>query len=268
MSYENPSQDERSGQRYRSESTIRYTEQPLHRRSTASSRVNRVNAAGNRHMITRSEQRGTNARSPSDIKIPSWMLASEPEKINLSPLAKQIIIVLTMILGFIYVLSVNERAYYIGFSMITMICVCWFLKLNRLLLQRGLTTLLGIAIVCYSIFATVTITRINNEAKQAEEAAYEQRLQQQEEAKALRALQTPSPDEIAKGGTTHDGVPLKTPLYYQGMTRYHVDPDCSYVNEKYRPLQTFILYEQLTERKYKSMEPCASCRAPARPHTH
>ena len=55
-------------------------------------------------------------------------------------------------------------------------------------------------------------------------------------------------------------------LYYnpQGGTRYHTDPNCMSISNKYLPLQAAFTYSQVNDEPYASLEPCGYCGAPLR----
>lgn len=54
-------------------------------------------------------------------------------------------------------------------------------------------------------------------------------------------------------------------LYYNpnGGTRYHINPDCPDVGEKYKPMATFT-FGQINDSPYSSLSPCNRCGAPRR----
>ena len=58
----------------------------------------------------------------------------------------------------------------------------------------------------------------------------------------------------------------ETVLYYvpERGSRYHLDPACMTVHEKYLPMQGMFLYSELGDEAYSSLEPCPVCGAPAR----
>lgn len=58
-----------------------------------------------------------------------------------------------------------------------------------------------------------------------------------------------------------------TLLFYvpEGGEKYHVDPDCPAVNDRYKPMQGTFLYGQLNSDPYRDLEPCPVCGAPERP---
>lgn len=79
--------------------------------------------------------------------------------------------------------------------------------------------------------------------------------------------QTPFTDMT---GGEHHGIPNLLVLFYseQNTSIYHLNNNCPGVQEQYLPLKATLYYEDLAETKYKSMQPCAICSAPARPHSH
>ena len=58
-----------------------------------------------------------------------------------------------------------------------------------------------------------------------------------------------------------------TLLFYvpEGGEKYHIDPDCPAVNDRYKPMQGTFLYGQLNSDPYRDLEPCPVCGAPERP---
>ena len=57
-----------------------------------------------------------------------------------------------------------------------------------------------------------------------------------------------------------------TVLYYvpEGGEKYHVDPNCPTVNDKFTPMQGTFLYSQLNDEPYSGLRPCPVCGAPER----
>ena len=55
-------------------------------------------------------------------------------------------------------------------------------------------------------------------------------------------------------------------LYYvpEGGEKYHLDPECKTVHEKYTPMQGCFLYSQVGDPEYASLNPCPVCGAPQR----
>lgn len=76
------------------------------------------------------------------------------------------------------------------------------------------------------------------------------------------ATPTPSP-----APTPTPTINPKTVLYYNtdGGSYYHADKNCPRVNSKYLPLKGSFKYSELNDTKYKKLEPCDRCGAPARP---
>ncbi len=70
----------------------------------------------------------------------------------------------------------------------------------------------------------------------------------------------PAPAEEA------DGLPADTRLYYEpgGGSRYHLDPYCPLVNEKYLPMENSFRVKDLDDPLYADLQPCQVCGAPAR----
>lgn len=70
---------------------------------------------------------------------------------------------------------------------------------------------------------------------------------------AVVATPTPAPDKNTK-------------LYYNkdGGRYYHLDPNCSSLATKYKPLKTYFAYKDVSNSKYKNLLPCDQCHAPAR----
>lgn len=83
---------------------------------------------------------------------------------------------------------------------------------------------------------------------------------------------TPTPDPNATPTPSPAPTPTptinpKTVLYYNtdGGSYYHADKNCSRVGAKYLPLKGSFKYSELNDAKYKKLQPCESCGAPARP---
>ena len=79
--------------------------------------------------------------------------------------------------------------------------------------------------------------------------------------------QTPFTD---MSGGEHHGVPNLLVLFYseQNTSVYHLNNNCIGVQAQFLPLSETLYFEDLSETKYKNMQPCAMCAAPARPHSH
>ena len=94
--------------------------------------------------------------------IPELMLVDDgQDAFNLHPIIKQLILYTVMALGFIIVLNANNSMYYVLFSIITVFCVVWFIKLNKLMLLQFTTVFIGCILgpaekssFCYSHFIT------------------------------------------------------------------------------------------------------------------
>ena len=73
---------------------------------------------------------------------------------------------------------------------------------------------------------------------------------------------TPSP-----APTPTPTINPKTVLYYNtdGGSYYHADKNCPRVSDKFLPLKGSFKYSELNDTKYKKLEPCDRCGAPARP---
>jgi hypothetical protein len=189
---------------------------------------------------------------------------------------KVILISVAMIAGFALALYLNQRIFFGIYLLCVGICVFHYWGYKSQKMFKMIIPSVGGIMAIAAVVMILSITSTLNAQTQAREAAeftaqLEQQIQADERAKEQRLLNaqpTPTPEEIERGGTDHHGVAMKMPIYYHGNTRYHKDPDCSQVQERFRPLTEFILYEQLVERKYRDLNPCSYCRAPARPHAH
>ena len=55
-------------------------------------------------------------------------------------------------------------------------------------------------------------------------------------------------------------------LYYNpdGGTKYHIDPNCSSLAQRYRPLTASFLWSQINDAPYSTLEQCSVCGAPLR----
>lgn len=83
---------------------------------------------------------------------------------------------------------------------------------------------------------------------------------------------TPTPDPNATPTPSPEPTPTptinpKTVLYYNtdGGSYYHADKNCPRVSDKFLPLKGSFKYSELNDTKYKKLEPCDRCGAPARP---
>ena len=75
--------------------------------------------------------------------------------------------------------------------------------------------------------------------------------------------------EIPEGiteATPEPRIDGNTVLYYvpEGGEKYHLDPECKTVHEKYTPMQGCFLYSQVGDPEYASLNPCPVCGAPQR----
>lgn len=82
---------------------------------------------------------------------------------------------------------------------------------------------------------------------------------------------TPTPDPNMTPTPSPAPTPTPTPsaktkLYYNkdGGKKYHADPNCSSVAQKYQPLSGSFTYKDLNKSPYTRLEPCAVCSAPHR----
>ena len=71
---------------------------------------------------------------------------------------------------------------------------------------------------------------------------------------------TPAPEQPA-ASVTRDTV-----LYYSpdSGSKYHLDPNCPSVNEKFAPLQASFRYRDVNDPQYQNLKPCLVCGAPER----
>ena len=95
---------------------------------------------------------------------------------------------------------------------------------------------------------------VNSSAQQsqAQMGAQAQAEEQQQPVQAQAPqVQTVSPDTV---------------LYYNadGGKYYHINPDCSSIAAKYRPLTATFYYRDVSSTKFKNLIPCSECQAPAR----
>ncbi len=76
-------------------------------------------------------------------------------------------------------------------------------------------------------------------------------------------------ETVASSNTTPTQPPLytgtpSTVLYYNakgGGVRYHLDPDCRDVGDRYKPMDSFM-YTDLDKAPYNELRPCNACGAP------
>ena len=80
----------------------------------------------------------------------------------------------------------------------------------------------------------------------------------------------PEPEPEEERRYDHHGIWLQMPIFYHpdGAAFYHVEQDCSSVEDRFLPLSGETTFEGLDQAKYRQLQPCISCQAPARPHAH
>lgn len=63
------------------------------------------------------------------------------------------------------------------------------------------------------------------------------------------------------------GVRSDTLLYYNqdGGEYYHIDPNCSSIGARYKPLTATFYYRDVSNDTFKNLKTCPYCKAPARP---
>ena len=76
-------------------------------------------------------------------------------------------------------------------------------------------------------------------------------------------LDTPTPSPTASPSPT-PAVDASTLLYYNedGGQYYHLDPNCSSLADKYKPLKSSFTYAQLNAGEHSDLRPCNYCGAP------
>lgn len=210
------------------------------------------------------------AASPGRVQIPPWVSGKCADEafFTLPIVVKHLMLIAVVITGFIVAQIINEYLYYWVFMLMTVLCAYLSFATGKLLIYRCLVAMLCCMTVGYSMLTTVRMTADIWAERASGIADISVAYQQESTYRGPDTKRIPTSEEIARGGKTHDGIPLKQPLYYQGTTRYHADRNCSAVNAQYLPMKNFVLYEELTERKYKAMQPCTICKAPVRPHSH
>ena len=57
-----------------------------------------------------------------------------------------------------------------------------------------------------------------------------------------------------------------TKLYYNpdGGSYYHIDPNCTSLAAKYKPLKAYFMFPELNDASYKELKQCSECGAPLR----
>ena len=50
-----------------------------------------------------------------------------------------------------------------------------------------------------------------------------------------------------------------------GGKLYHLDPDCTSIASRYRPLKSSFTYKDINKSPYNKLKPCTKCNAPERP---
>lgn len=76
---------------------------------------------------------------------------------------------------------------------------------------------------------------------------------------------TPATNPMPTQPVLNTGAPNLT-LYYNpdGGTKYHIDPNCDSVHDRWKPLQGQFLFSQLNDAPYDQYEQCSVCGAPLR----
>lgn len=64
-----------------------------------------------------------------------------------------------------------------------------------------------------------------------------------------------------------DAVRSDTLLFYNedGGEYYHIDPNCSSIGARYKPLKASFYYRDVSSETFKNLKTCPYCKAPARP---
>lgn len=62
-------------------------------------------------------------------------------------------------------------------------------------------------------------------------------------------------------------TPSDTLLYYNqdGGEYYHLDPNCTSIGAKYKPLKATFYYRDVSSETFKNLKTCPHCNAPKRP---
>ena len=89
--------------------------------------------------------------------------------------------------------------------------------------------------------------------------------QQNQQAQNQTQVQAP-----AAGGVSTPNIGAArsdTILYYNqdGGEYYHLNPNCSSIGARYRPLTAMFYYRDVSSETFKNLKPCPHCKAPARP---
>lgn len=89
-----------------------------------------------------------------------------------------------------------------------------------------------------------------------------------------QALAEEGPQQPLDAGTTAqvavpqvNATPSDTVLYYNddGGEYYHLDPNCSSIGSKYKPLKATFYYRDVSSETFKNLKTCPHCSAPKRP---
>lgn len=80
----------------------------------------------------------------------------------------------------------------------------------------------------------------------------------------IKEEETPEPTAVP---TPEPVISDNTILYYnpKGGSKYHSDPNCRIVGDKFKPLAGSFRYSELNDPKYANLSFCNVCNAPARP---
>ncbi len=64
-----------------------------------------------------------------------------------------------------------------------------------------------------------------------------------------------------------DAVRSDTLLFYNedGGEYYHIDPNCSSIGTRYKPLKASFYYRDVSSETFKNLKTCPHCNAPKRP---
>ena len=245
----------RSGQRYPSYDQQRYNRQRVDPYNTAYDYRQPYN--------NRIASDGREARGPTKT----------------STRTRQILLCAGLLLLFPLAMVIKQPLLFFGYAILTVFGIAYLWRITKGALPHVMFTIVGIFLIVISLLGGFSFSTRDASDIGVEKASSRSQGDSVEArdvyispvptaVRTPAVVVTPSPEEIKAGGYTHDGVANKMILYYYGSSNYHADPNCSIVNEKYRPLTEVVLYKQLTDWKFKNMQPCKSCRAPTRPHTH
>ncbi len=111
----------------------------------------------------------------------------------------------------------------------------------------------------------ILMIRTNNEWYVDPNSISSSQVVQQATAQTTQQPDISSVNSVAQQQTSA-GVRSDTILYYNqdGGEFYHIDPNCTSIGEKYRPLTAMFYYRDVSNDTFKNLKTCPVCNAPPR----